>query len=140
MRPTVEWLQREIANTQRTLIQLARIVNREIEFGNPADPDAANIRGSWAEGTFTAVDTATTFTHNLEIPTNSGGTPNVRWKKAMIRHDGVGASPGPLSIEFVDGDTVTTTTIQLTLRSAGTRTIDGTHPVTVSLFFIPAVS
>ena len=140
--------------------QIVRVLDdANIEFGDPLSPlddssavlagagtptthngRLANIRGSWVEVEVTALDTAFTCTHNLEIPVSVSGEPNVRWLVAAMRHDGQAATgTGAPSILFEEGDTITTNSIELRLYCAAPRTINGTHPLHLSLFILPAV-
>jgi len=104
-----------------------------------------NIAGSWVEVTFDTPDSAVTCHHNLfrHWPTYTlpvTGEPNVRWLVFAFSHDGntVDAA-STLSINFEEGDTVTTNSIALRLYVGGTRVVDATHPCTATLFFVPAV-
>ena len=122
---------------------LADLFNGRISFGEPDDgngnPRGDNIEGAWATATFTALDTATTVTHNLGL--NTAGTINCRWFVGKIEHDGTLADgTSAVSIQFETGDTVAADTIQLRCYTAATRTVDGDHPVLADLFFIPAVT
>jgi hypothetical protein len=133
-----------------------------ISFGHPQDPDSdtsttlagaggasaghngtlENINGAWVE---VAVDTtpgpgvAITFTHNLNLDVPVSGSPNVRWLLFGASHDGTG-TPGSanITVYFEEGDTVAADSIQLTVGATGL-TVDDTHPLTLTLFFIPAV-
>jgi len=98
--------------------------NHSLSFGNPSD-GTINLIGAWATATFTANDQTQTFTHNLGVPTNTAGTPNVAWTVMGWRHSGTTAAGTPLSLEFVTGASVTANAIDLTLRSGAARTING---------------
>ncbi len=122
---------------------LADLFQGRLSFGEPDDgagnPRSDNIDGLWATATFTALDTATTVTHNGGFATT--GTINCRWFIGLISHDGTAADgTSAVSIQFEDGDTVNTNDIQLRCYVAATRTVDGDHPVTADLFFVPAVT
>jgi len=140
------------------LNRIIQVLDSQIEFGDPIDPDnpaatsppragssgrngtLQNIVGSWVEVAFTSASSSQAFTHNLDIPVAVAGEPNVRWLFTNFRHSGVGASPGTLSLEFVNGSTLTNNAITLTLRADGTRTINGAgDEVLVSVFLVPAV-
>jgi hypothetical protein len=133
-----------------------------ISFGHPQDPDSdtsttlagaggasaghngtlENINGSWVE---LALDTApaagapVTFTHNLNLEVPVSGSPNVRWLLFGASHDGTG-TPASANVFFYfeEGDSVTANSIELTYGVAGLTVADAS-PLTVTLFFIPAV-
>jgi hypothetical protein len=146
--------------------RLQTIVDNEIEFGNPLDPNDSssttapgdtagtpqhngtlqNIRGSWVEVEFDGTGAANyqDFHHNMGLPEGAAGEPNVRWLCTNFRHSGAGAvGASTLSLEFDDSVAAPsnpTNTIRLVLRAEGTRTIAaGANAVKVSVFFIPAV-
>ncbi len=103
-----------------------------------------NIVGSWVEATFTAADTAVTCYHNLfpdpEYNLPVTGEPNVRWLVFGFSHDGTGANAAStLSVSFHETDTVAVNSIELRCYVGGGRTIHADNPVTVTLFFVPAV-
>jgi len=142
--------------------EIQRVVDGDIEFGHPNDPEditsttpagstslahngnVQNIAGSWVEAKYTSANSTFTCYHNLfpdpEYTLPVTGEPNVRWLVFGFSHDGntIDAA-STLSVDFVEGDTVAANSIQLRLHAAGTRVVDATHPVTVTLFFIPAV-
>ena len=95
-----------------------------------------NFRESYVRVEITAADTAVTFSHNLDLPVVSGSV-NVVWEAVCLAHSGAGTSPGPLSLEYQDGDSVGNNSIQLRLRSAGSRTIDASNPVRALVRFVP---
>ena len=102
-----------------------------------------NFRGAWVEAWFEAVDTATTFYHNLDNPVfGAANQLNVMWLTFGFLHDNNGVGTGTpdedLSINFQSGDTYTTDSIELRLYGGGGRIIDSIHPVVVTLFFMPA--
>tara|TARA_Y100000310_G_scaffold314035_1_gene363040 strand:+ start:1642 stop:2079 length:438 start_codon:yes stop_codon:yes gene_type:complete len=134
---------KSLPDVTRVLNTLADLFNNRISFGEPDDgagnPRGDNIQGAWATATFTALDTATTVTHNLRL--NTAGTINCRWLIGRIEHSGTAADgTSAVSIQFETGDTVNTNDIQLRCYVAATRTVDGDNPVTADLFFIPAVT
>lgn len=111
--------------------------------GNPKvkanHPNGAldNWRGSWVSVEVDTLDAAVTCTHNLGVEI-VGSNPNVLWQIVSVEHDGAGASAtsGATDAQFETGDTITTNTIELRFYSPG-RTVDGTHPLTVILWFEP---
>jgi hypothetical protein len=143
--------------------EIHRVADGDIGFGHPNDPNSIgsttaagaadvnhngtleNITGSWVEVTFPALDTAVTCHHNLfrnwpDYVLPITGEPNVRWLVFGFSHDGDTAdAASTLSVNFEKLDTVAANSIQLRLYKAGARVVDGTHPVTATLFFIPAV-
>jgi hypothetical protein len=140
MRALADEIQR-VDDAQNNLLgQMARAINGFIEFGNVTDQDT-NIRGTWVEQSFTAADTKTVVTHNMNIPISVAGAPNVRWLCFGFEHDGdTTDAASTLSVNFEAGDAVAVNTIELRLYVGGTRVVDGDHPVTATLFFTPAVS
>lgn len=148
---------------------LLRVVDREIEFGHPQNPIGEdttssaqvageaggaipahngvleNIRGSWVEITATAADTKIDCAHNLNVPLTSGvAEANVRWMVMGIKHDGAGATTASaastISVSYETGDSGSITADSFPLRVyANSRTVDGSHPIKITLFFIPAV-
>jgi hypothetical protein len=46
-----------------------------------------NIRGAWAEANITALDTATTFYHNMDLDVFNAAEPNVCWTVKRWQHD-----------------------------------------------------
>ena len=141
MKDVIDEVQRVLDAQNNMLARMARTINGMIEFGNVTDEEA-NIRGQWVEVAIAAVDTATTFTHNMNIPISSAGLPNVRWLVFGFEHDGVGVTDGTatMSLNFEAGDTVGTNAIQLRLYADGSRTVGASNKVTVTLFFTPAIS
>jgi hypothetical protein len=143
----------------KAITELTRVVDRDIEFGNPQNPyddqsttlagagtptthngSVQNIRGQWVEVEFSAADTAVAFTHNLNSDVAVAGEPNVRWIVFGLEHDGNTAdAASTLSVSFETGDTITANAIQLRLYVGGTRVVDGDHKAKATLFFIPAV-
>ena len=149
------------------LDHLLSIVDQRIEFGEPqdsSDPTSAvragststthngtlsNIAGSWVEIALTATGiTNATCYHNLyqtnpqyTVPVT--GEPNCRWQIHGIMHDGTNAdATSTLSVDvFFVGGAVNTDDISLrfVVATGGTAlTIDGDHPVLVTLFFTQA--
>lgn len=134
--------------------RVQRVLDGEVEFGNPQDPTdpqsttrangvahngtVLNVRGSWFEAAVTALNTNVTCTHNLGLPIVSASSPNVRWLVFGWQHDGTGAGAGSSVSAVYVGGAVTTNSIVLRFFAAG-RTVDVIHPLTVSLFFVPAV-
>jgi hypothetical protein len=107
----------------------------------------SNVNGSWVEILLTAAGTSVvTCTHNLfldpvyTVPVP--GEPNCRWLPFGFIHDGTGGdATSGLSITpgFISGNTVTASAIDLSISviTDGTAlTIDGNHPLRVTLFFI----
>lgn len=129
-----------------------------IGFGNPQDPNdidsttlagssatahpgsLENIEGTWVEHTIGTSDanTVRVFHHNLDLPVLNS-QPNVRGILMGFSHDGNTAdAASTVSVGFTEGDTVAANSIELRVFVGGTRVVDDTHPLTVSLFFIPA--
>jgi hypothetical protein len=140
--------------------EVRRVVDGNIEFGNPQDPaddtsstlagsttgahpgTLSNIKGTWCEADVDTLDSPITFYHNLNIDVAVSGEPNVRWLFSDYVHDGTGVTDGTavISCNFEPTTcTVTTTSIDLQFYAAGGRTVDVTHLLKVSLFFVPAV-
>jgi len=137
--------------------QLVRIVSSEISIGDPLDPGSdqsvvlaggtgtgshngrpSNVEGTWVEVEFESLHTTLTCTHNLGVPVINNEV-NVRWVVMGIRHSGVGAAgASTLSINYQDGDSVTTNSIALRAYSSFGRTVDATNPIRASLRFYPA--
>lgn len=134
-----------LADIRQLVLLINDIMLGGVGFGAPDDGsgDAAgdNMLGTWATASFTALDTATTVTHNLGISTNAGATPNVRWLVFRVEHDGTGVVDGTpsISLQYETGDTVGTNDIELRAYCGGTRTVGASNPITADLFFIPAV-
>lgn len=106
------------------------------ESGTASGQRIGHMRGAWVHQTISALGT-NTFTHNLGLPTPAGKV-NVRWLVFGWQHDGNGAGTGDtLSVNY-QGGTVATDSIQLYVTAAGARTVDGTHQLTVDLYFVPA--
>lgn len=138
--------------------RLTRVANGLVGFGHPQDPldddgttlagasagnhngTTENIQGSWVELQVETLDAATTCHHHLAVPVVTAGEPNVRWLVFGFQHDGTGASAtsGAPGAQFESGDTVNEDNIQLRFYAPG-RTVDGDHPLHVTLFFIPAI-
>ncbi len=107
--------------------------------GGSAHPNGLlhNMEGSWVTVSFTALDTATTVTHNLELDTTgtASANPNVVWRVMGIKHSGVGATAvDSMSVNYEIGDAINTNDIELRLYSGGTRTVSGAQPATVLLW------
>ena len=150
---------------EREFEAVRRVLSGEIEFGhqtNPRDPAETglasgaaqatstlagghngtllNIEGAWVTLDIDTVDAVETFTHNLDVPVESAGVPNVNWLVFRLEHDGtLAAATSALSISYETPDTVAVNEIDLRLYSDGVRTVDGTHPVRATLFFTRAV-
>ena len=121
--------------------ELLRVVDQEIEFGEPQDPTdptatglagamgaagahngtLANIAGSFVETALTVTGlTTVTCSHNLyleypEYTVPVSGQPNCRWLMFGVMHDGTGqdaTSRLAVDVAFM-GDTVNTDDIQL---------------------------
>ena len=138
--------------------RIQRTMDGDIEFGTPNDPrdpasttlangsdhngDLQNIRGSWVEVSITTggngLNNQITCTHNLNVQVLSGTTPNVRWLVFGFQHDGTGALAGSSITAVYSGGTVTADSIQLKFWAGGL-TVDGSHPLKVTLFFVPVV-
>ena len=132
--------------------EAARRINYELSFGDPIDTEmdgpngrTGNLDGRWVRKTVSTFNTSTgvtavTFTHNLEavvtVETESGDKCNVLWPIVNARHDGTGtgATTPSVELEFVDGDTVTTNSVDLRVRASG-RTCDATHPLELVVWF-----
>lgn len=128
------------------------ILNGGVSFGDPTHPVSAsqfpngttdNMRGSWIIVEFEALDTATSCAHNLDLPTTGTATntkPNVVWRVVGMKHDGNSVADGrePVSVQFEEGDTIGASAIELRAYAAGSRVVDGDHPLTVVLWFEPA--
>ncbi len=136
-----------------------------VEFGSPQDPDdatsttlagaaAANhngtvidMDGSWVEVELTSTtQAAVTFNHNLFLSTPnytivSTAEPNVRWLMMGWIHDGDSASSSDVVVNvWYEGGTVTANSIPLQTKVTvgGTLTVDGDHPMKLTLFFVRA--
>ena len=111
------------------LDHVVQVLNQEIEFGDPADPNdptsatikagatattgahngtLANISGSWVEISLTATgNTDATCYHNLYLSSPQyavpvTGEPNCRWQVHGIMHDGTACcAVPPKTIRFV---------------------------------------
>ena len=119
--------------------------NRRISFGSDENgdgtPEPHNMLGTWVKATAVDPGAVITFSHNLGLQATSAVTPQVAWEIVCFKHSGAGAPAvgvhgGALSLVY-EGGVVTANSIQLVLRTAGTRTIDGPNPVTVLVFFAP---
>ena len=154
--------------SQRQIENIIKILNSEIEFGEPQDPEdltstklagatgtgahngtPGNILGSWVEIQLTSTGiTETTCNHNLYINEPDytvpvTGQPNCRWSVWGVQHDGTAADATSfldVGVSFLSG-TVSANAVDLrfNLTSSGTAaTVDADHPVLVTLFFIRA--
>lgn len=143
------------------LREVRRFADGMVEFGHPQDPTdpsatglagatttshpgtLVNIRGTWVELDVTALDTDTRCYHNLNLLVPYTGEPNVRWLLFGVIHDGTNVAAGDevVSCNFEEGSAVDADYIDLKFYrdGSGPRTVDGTHPLKVTLFFIPAV-
>jgi hypothetical protein len=107
------------------------------ELGVASGQRSGNVRGSWVEKSVTALGT-NTFTHNLNLPTPTGVL-NVRWLLFGVRHNGTGAGAGDVVCSPIyQGGTVGSDSIDLYVTAAGARTVDGSNPLTLTMFFMPA--
>ena len=147
----------------RALNEVLRTLDGGVSFGHPQDPASdtsttlaggtstahngvlENINGSWVEivvdagGTYTALGAAVTCYHNLNLEIPVSGSPNVRWFVAGASHDGTGTPANAnVTVYFQEGDTVAADSIQLRVGATGL-TVGDANPLTVTLFFIPAV-
>lgn len=137
--------------------RLTSTVDGLLGFGSPQDPtdpqstdlaDGAahngsleNMDGSWVEVDVETLDAATTCTHNLAAPAISAtASPNVRWLVFGYEHDGTGTTGASdtVSCNYETGDAITDDAIELRFYAAN-RTVDATHPLRVTLFFVRAV-
>lgn len=138
-----------------------------VTFGHPQDPTSdtsttlaggsstahngvlENVNGSWVEivvdagGTYTALGSPVTCYHNLNLEVVASGSPNVRWFVCGWSHDGTDGGSNNLAgatvaVGFKEGDTVAANSIQLRVGATGF-TVGDSNPLTVTLFFIPAV-
>lgn len=139
-----------LKSVAEALTLVIRVVDRQIEFGNPQGPTAAtdlagtthngtlmNIKGSWVELEIDTRDLAFEVNHNLAVPVFDGEM-NVRWFIAGVRHDGTAAGVSAvISFNHEDGDAITENMFELRCYANG-RTVDADHPVRVTLFVIPA--
>lgn len=149
------------------LTDLTLVTDGWIEFGepqNPNDPTSAvlaggtgagahngtvdNLKGSWVEASLTATGSSTvTCRHNLYLDSGpytlpAAGQPNVRWIVFGWQHDGTGiTAPVVVSVYFAGG-AVAVNAIDLNfdifLPAGSALTVDGTHPMKVTLFFTRA--
>lgn len=143
--------------------RVQRVVDGLIEFGSPQDPtnpqsttraDGAshngilqNMDGSWFEAVLTATGKSTvTCIHNLNVATTQPATaPNVRWLVFGVMHDGTGADATSIYRVHVwwqapSAPTADQIVLGFDIVTAGTApTINGSHPVVVTLFFTRAV-
>lgn len=153
---------------QEQLDQVINVINGDIEFGDPQDPNdptsttraggtgsgshngtLSNIMGSWVDVSLTSANvTKVACNHNLylnspEHTVSVSGEPNCRWLIFGIMHDNQGedsTSSLDVSVSFL-GDTVSVNSIELRFdpTTAGTAvTIDADHPILVTLFFTRA--
>lgn len=114
----------------------------QLSFGTPNQPrlgiPSKHLYGVFVEQTFTALNSATSFAHNLDLQAPTGKV-NVRWLPFMIQHDNTAAGAGDtVTILFVTGDAISANAISLRAFAGGARTVDGTHPLKVTLWFMPA--
>ena len=146
------------------MTELMEVLDGRVEFGDPnsgldhtdttlagasnaAHPgNPLNILGSFVEVSLQTCDDATgqavTCYHNLDldVPNLSAGDFNVRWFVMGVQHDLTGAGAGMSFSVFADSDqTVTKDAVVLTFKTE-TLTVDGDHPVKVTLFFVPATT
>lgn len=142
MRPTGP-VERTLPGLASATEELRRILIGLVSFGHPDGlPD--NMEGQWVEVSVTALDTRVDVAHNLGVPVaQSGGAnvPNVRVLSFLIQHDGQGVTGGGDTISFnyetTDAASITADSFPLRFYAAG-RTVDATHPLTASLFFVKA--
>lgn len=135
----------EVRSLEKRLKILEDLLRSGLSFGVPVSVNetgsasgqrVGHMRGSWVHQSITALGT-NTFTHQLELPTPTGKV-NVRWLVFGWQHDGTGAGVGDsLSVNY-QGGTIGTNSIQLYVTAAGARTVDGSHPLTLDLYFVPA--
>lgn len=147
---------------QDRLEEVFRRLTAQISFGVPVDVDtdgnasgqkSSEMRGTWVTLTLTAATGTATCTHNLNIPVTSivGGAdtanlPNVRWLQFGYEYgDRTGtnaapAAPAGFSITLLkmSDATVTADAIDLLYEVVGF-TPSATEPLSVTLYFIPAV-
>lgn len=130
---------------RRAFLSVADDYGRHVSFGSDENadgiPEAHNMLGGWARATAVDPGAVLTFAHNLKLQATAVGTPNVAWPVVLFKHNGTGAPAlgvhgGALSLVY-EGGVVTSNSIQLVLRTAGTRTIDVANPVTALVFFTP---
>ena len=144
------------------LLRVHREVDGKIEFGSPQDPTnptsttrangvahnglLQNIDGAFFEAVLTATGrSAVTAIHNLNVGTqNPAGTPNVRWLVFGVMHDGTAADATTTYTlnAWYQGGAITADQLAMAMNLVigGTApTINGTHPVVVTLFFTKAV-
>jgi hypothetical protein len=145
--------------------EITKVVDGEVSFGNPQDPNdidsttlagqapaagnhpgtLENIEGSWVEMSIDTLDQEYLFYHNLNVPVtidSAVNQPNVRALHFWYEHDGTGAvAASTISYNYETGDAgnITENAMPLRFYAEATRTIDNTHPLKVSLFFIRAV-
>lgn len=136
-------------DVQRAYASVAALLTAGLHVGDPTHPVSTtnhpnghlqNFDCSFATVEFTATDTATTVTHNLNQSTTgtaSNTKPNVIWLVVGLKHDGTGTTGAAdtMTLEYEEGDTITADSIQLRIHAGGPRTVDGTHPVTAVLCF-----
>ena len=113
-----------------------------------------NFLGSWVEILITTTGRSShTCTHNLyanapEYTLPVAGEPNCRWLNWGIMHDGTNVGAGTkmdVTVSYVKQAASPTTandinlTFEVIRAAAPNLTIDATHPIRVTLFFIPAI-
>jgi len=150
------------------LDHLLRVVDQQIEFGepqNPMDPTSSvragssstdthngtisNLAVSWVEIELTSTGVSdATCRHNLylSVPQYTvpvTGQPNCRWQVHAVMHDGTGkdgTSTLSVDVSWVGGTVnVNDILLRFVVAVGGTAlTIDGDHPVLVTLCFTRA--
>lgn len=145
------------------LSRVQRVVDGQLEFGSPQDPNdpqsatapngvahngtLQNLHGSWFTCSITAAGRSTfTCIHNLFESnfTPTAGLVPVRWMEWGWSHDGTGGGAGTqldLDVWYMGG-AIAFDRIDLAVSAivtAGALTISGAHPVRLDLFFIRAV-
>jgi hypothetical protein len=123
--------------------ELSQLLKGHLDFGTPDSAlgthgTPGNINGQWVRQTVTALNTAVTCTHNMNVGTAGTNIPNVGWLIFYWEHNGTGASgadspPGAL---FRTGDVVTANSIQLRFYLAGP-TVNAGNPLTCWIRFFP---
>lgn len=133
-------------STREETRALLRQLLQRISFGEPTPTGNGllnNMEGSWVVLSVTDVASAYVCSHNLSVPVVSTFVrPNVRWLVFGMEHsDAVSAGnayDAPFNVYYRIGDPITEDAISLRLARVSNRTVDGSNPVTVTLFFIPA--
>lgn len=109
----------------------------------------SNIHGSWVEVALTSTGITdypchhNLYIHNPQYVVPVTGQPNCRWLVFGVMHDGTnldGTSTLSVDVSFVGGTVdKNDTMLRFNVTAGGTAlTIDGTHPVLVTLFFTQA--